>query len=128
MKVNLKIIFGDMKEELVSVETLELAKEKGFPTKIGRKKKDQDIYYFEFPTQALLQKWLREKYNIEIIVRPLDIKNKKLWVKSGYQVTYIQYNITYEQINYDTYPLLEEPYKTYEEALEKGLQEVLRLL
>lgn len=132
-----------MKEELIQFETAKLAKEKGFDISVvnfyttGKKNYltntrnyDDDGYaesnwnnglgsyptspdYVECsaPTQALLQKWLREKCNIEVFVKS-EYKNK---VKIGF---YYGGNLEYSK------PI----YKTYEEALEEGLQEALKLI
>lgn len=94
-----------MTEELVTLETAKLLKEKGMFTDI------------EFPTQSVAQKWLRETKNLHI-------------------------EISYMYENYWTYDILTIPrhdliglsdrpivrYNTYEEALEVGLQEALKLI
>lgn len=70
------------------------------------------------PTQSLLQKWLREVHNIEIWATPYLDDEK------------IEYNHAIVNRNVDVYDLLysAEEYKTYEEALEAGLQEALKLI
>lgn len=94
-----------MTEELVTLETAKLLKEKGMFTDI------------EFPSQSVAQKWLRETKNLHI-------------------------EISYMYENYWTYDILTIPrhdlivlsdrpifrYNTYEEALEAGLQEALKLI
>lgn len=142
-----------MKEELISLETAKLAKEKGFdwgcdyfyhkhktPYITRALEYDSDDGYVEdynwnngygsyptkaedvlcsAPTQSILQKWLREKHNIVVYILP-HAPNKKLddgvrlysaclWYKNEYQ----------SEIKSD---------KTYEGALEKGLQEALKLI
>jgi len=126
-----------MIDELISFETAKLAKEKGFDEKVYREydksgylrctSKSADVVLgpydellksteYPAPTQSLLQKWLREEHKLQIA------------------------------INYcgDTYPTVEEDYdayypsvrnfingnivETYEEALEQGLQEALKLI
>ena len=125
-----------MKEQLISFETAKLAKEKGFPQEPNRRKVPYYNYKGEFngdvtdflrkylreedtsdvesvsaPTQSLLAKWLREKHNIHLIA----YKNINI---DGYDWCYITTDgIT--NIN---------SYKTYEEALEIGLQEALKLI
>lgn len=69
------------------------------------------------PTQSLLQKWLREKHNIDIIVKPWtgDIKGSKTYASDVYifgTTTYIKNT----RVN------------SYEEALEEGLLEALKLI
>lgn len=94
-----------MTEELVTLETAKLLKEKGMFTDI------------EFPPKSVAQKWLRETKNLHI-------------------------GISYMYENYWTYDILTIPrhdliglsdrpiirYNTYEEALEAGLQEALKLI
>ena len=89
--------------------------------------KNSDLHYkdnsekFRFnkgytaPTQSLLQKFLREKHNIIIIVDKIDST-----LNSGFY-----YNI-YSVLVENNYGILE--FKTYEEALEKGLFEALKLI
>lgn len=87
-----------MTDQLISFETAKLAKEKGFeqnPYKIadayGPRYKDgshieirhslfnPDSNICTAPTQSLLQKWLREKYNIHIVIKPFfDSKLNKI--------------------------------------------------
>ncbi len=120
-----------MKEQLVTFETAKLAKEKGFGVYQEecwyKKEESQASYHIteEFvdityrPTQSLLQKWLREEHSIEVFTTPTHISyinNKEYKV----EVEYLHGN----RINcfkHDTF-------KTYEEALEKGLQEALKLI
>ena len=117
-----------MKEEIVSFEVAKLAKEKGFNipcrskyTVMKTKKKfttnsmlsrisTKDNVYL-VPTQSLLQKWLREKHNIIVFINP-------------YPTTYaavIVYNNREDRYATDLYD-------TYEIALEKGLEEALKLI
>lgn len=74
-----------MKEQLISSETAKLAKEKGFDEKClffytGDSKElkqinlkgisnSDTISFCSAPTQSLLQKWLREKHGIDILVQ-----------------------------------------------------------
>ena len=115
-----------MEEQLISFETAKLAKEKGFniicpkvwygilnPT-IGN---DSEFFrehedYCSAPTQSLLQKWIRETHNLDIIPTSNLI---------GYG--YIIYQ-RYPPKNFTNKNL----YQTYEEALEQGLQEALQLI
>lgn len=61
--------------------------------------------YTSIPTQSLLQKWLREKYKIHIYVQPTLSFDK--WT-----------------LNHNFY----QTYNTYEETLEAGLIEALKLI
>lgn len=69
------------------------------------------------PTQSLLQKWLREKYKIILII--------------GYQYEYdstpYSYWIYKEEQSLPINQWVDD-LETYEEALEKGLQEALKLI
>ncbi len=66
------------------------------------------------PTQALLQKWLREVHNIHI-----DIPYMDEVLKYGYKITTILNNTESEEVF---------KFNTYEEALEIGLFEALNLI
>lgn len=120
-----------MTEELVTLETAKLLKEKGFNEyckdiinhkgimmeTIFRTSKDLPKLFYSCPTQSVAQKWLRETKNLHI-------------------------EISYMYENYWTYDILTIPrhdligledrasvrYNTYEEALEAGLQEALKLI
>lgn len=157
-----------MKEQLITLETAKLAKEKGFNIKthtafIGEDffetqhqldwyggwdlaqaedwnekgwiySKDgnkcfgcklDNIKYFEAcsaPTQSLLQKWLREVHKIYIFVEPTlgdDAEiNFAVFATDEFQ-TDLNLNLGYETSYHVS---------TYEEALEKGLQEALKLI
>lgn len=106
-----------MKEQLISVKTLYLAYEKGlFATPLT----DEKIEIIT-PTQSLLQKWLREKHKINIDIRT-EYKRQ----------TYYHIDVVVKSVNdfgAETKSIFEEfNFKTYEEALEKGLQESLKLI
>lgn len=146
-----------MKEQLISFETAKLAKEKGFdwgtdclytPKKELLSGRDYDynglyqwnkepyIYIdnigevhniLSAPTQSLLQKWLREIYEIYIEIEITD--NTKYF--------YFKYIlVTSKDRDYNDLDMIDsakrhwnnERFKTYEEALEKGLQEALKLI
>lgn len=126
-----------MQEELVTLETAKLAKEKGFniftdvcfantPNSDNKQYKKIKLHHSHSvgsvdsfgniltivayaPTQSLLAKWLREEHNIHLIA----YKNINI---DGYDWCFITTDgIT--NIN---------SYKTYEEAYEIGLQEALK--
>ena len=117
-----------MQEQLVTFETVQLLQQKdcnltyckcgGFPECIC----GDDL---KFIPQSLLQKWLREVHNIEISVRAIKWENTEL--KTG---------LVLDSYEYEMYPLKQHYYiyhkipgfKTYEEALEIGLQEALKLI
>lgn len=118
-------------ESLISFETAKLAKECGCELKgdylyIG----DRDIdlilnigtiskIYWHALTQSLLQKWLRKIHKIHIIVNPTVTDN---W-------TFALCNIGNENIELNGEVIYDSTdYNSYEEALEKGLQEALKLI
>ena len=139
-----------MEEQLISFETAKLAKEEGFNLLVNNAYLEDGLLYgtislmeeddsafidvmddiqlenhnhFEFenrysaPTQSLLQKWLREKYNIIVLITyqyKFDSTPYSYWI--------------YKENN--DLPLNQwiNDLNTYEEALEKGLQEALKLI
>ena len=119
-----------MREQLIEFETAKLAKEKRFyaPT-VGSYSQDNiedDNFYlsegvltnynaigmFSAPTQSLLQKWLREEHDIHIMLEAFDDGSWQFWL----------INPKFEEEDDELYQ------KTYEEALEKGLIESLKLI
>jgi hypothetical protein len=129
-----------MTDQLISFETAILAKEKGFNISCStyfRENKStttnscmrlgmEGIKYYAKPTQSLLQKWLREVHNIHINITKLYECSKEPAIFEGWSI-YIA-GRTFETnypINKD---LLTKVFKTYKEALEKGLIEALKLL
>ena len=72
-------------------------------------------YMCSAPTQSLLQKWLREEHNLIVFIAPFIGEKAEGW--SG--EIYLNRNFTQCEI---------EECKSYEEALEKGLQEGLKLI
>ena len=72
-------------------------------------------YYLLAPTQSLLAKWLREEYNIIVLVDYEGI--------DGYYYKFYSYKEGNK--NYDA---SDKNYNTYEEAYEIGLQEALKLI
>ena len=127
-----------MGDQLVIKKTAELAKEKGFNrdtifglnrsnlliSKLAHKigcdsfiswdKHDCDL---KIPTQALLQRWLREEHNININVFTFqNLIDEKL--------KYYCWDI----FEHETLGELSEDYRTYEDALEIALIEALKLI
>ena len=120
-----------MKEQYISFETAKLAKEKGFTQFGGRyytKDGNGPFGYisecavkdgFLCVTQSLLARWIREKHNIHIDSYPNA---------SGY-LYYI--NKTNGTLVYDSDfdgPNDGGAWNSYEEAMESGLQEALKLI
>ena len=120
-----------MKEELISFETAKLANEKGFDWECQNaiSEIDNEIYHANYgvvnwnerptkndalissPTQSLLQRWLREEHNLEVFAKSEYRNTIKIGFYHGGDLDYSR-------------PI----YKTYEEALERGLQEALKLI
>lgn len=91
-----------MTDQLISEKTLNLAKEKGFTW----------APYAKQPTQSLLQKWLREVHNLYVAV-------PYIW---AYKIFNIQKDNDEDLGNSII------SYASYEEALEAGLIEALKLI
>lgn len=135
-----------MKENIVTFQVAKLAKEKGFgvdtgeywvetleheldiprsgiekfpshkPRILGHKPSGNFHIIHGAPTQALLQKWLREIHNIDIIIW-------KNGIDGSYRVEDILLN------NKELTDLeFEDSFDNYENALEEGLYEALKLI
>lgn len=117
-----------MAEEFVTLETAKLLKEKGFRedcmafyTKDGLFKCNAyintNVLKLPSPTQSIAHKWLRETKNLHI---EISYMYGDYWI---YDILTIP--------NHDLVGLSDRPiihYDTYEEALEAGLQEALKLI
>lgn len=103
-----------MEEQLILSETAKLAKEKGFNIRDPK-------YWYPNVTQSLLQKWLREVH--KVLVFPFIAWNLITW---GYNIHFIDSKDVYEELDKRVYHGAN--YKSYEEALESGLQEALKLI
>ena len=127
-------------ETLITFETAKLAKEKKFNIDvnylISQYTKDNSINFservdydnynhknwnndnrvclFSRPTQSLLQKWLREEKDTDILIESIGGKN-------GYYVR-LQY------VDSGDFILSTENYLSYEEAVEQGLNLSLKLI
>lgn len=123
-----------MREEIITFKTAKLAKEKGFSYYVSYSYWNEELtsmtpgyalddgthsdykIYLEYqrylaPTQSLLQKWLREEHNV--------------WVMPEYNGAGIMVYIHNKgKIDSGGIGL----FQTYEQALEKGLQEALKLI
>jgi hypothetical protein len=126
-----------MKETLITFETAKLAKEKGFnhikPNCVGDNKayeKDGILIcankgntqsgYILAPTQSLLQRWLREKHNLHIeLIIDLSDDLETMCFRGFHIIKINKYKNLYQT---------SEVFKTYEEVLERGLQETLKLI
>lgn len=110
-----------MKEELVSYKTVKLAQKKGIDFRSkefsqSANKTNKAGIYHSYVTQSLLQKYLREKHKINVTSCYCEyaIKSCNSW------------NFTLDNPTGRQY--WQGNSKTYEEALEKGLQEALKLI
>ena len=81
----------------------------------NKEKLNAKLYRCSAPTQSLLAKWLREEYNIIVLVDYEGI--------DGYYYKFYSYKEGNK--NYDA---SYKNYNTYEEALEAGLQVALKLI
>ena len=126
-----------MEEQLISFETAKLAKEKSFNPKVelyySKNTKTYSITYGDYPavSQSVLQLWLREKYDIHLSIEfSGDHKkyavggfdenlNKKLDIRPRIN------NLPEHKCNFIRKVW---KYKSYENALEFGLQEALKLI
>lgn len=119
-----------MKEQLISFETAKLAKEKGFGLKSANKYDDEgriiepilqvscEIYY-PFCSQSLLQKWLREKHGIFVSINVMPCSGL---VDFNY---IIRFSKDIGRVECSNEILVNNK---FEEALEKGLKEALKLI
>ena len=123
-----------MKDQIISFETAKLAKKKGFNEPCLECYVEKGTLYnnnregIEFtnkqllitncsaPTQSLLQRWLREIHNIDIIIW-------KNGIDGSYRVEDILLN-NKEITNLE----FEDSFDNYENALEEGLYEALKLI
>ena len=134
-----------MLEELVTFETAKLATKKGFGNfceemfdKSGKPYSQRFLYKsaiptgYNRPTQSLLQKWLREVHNIYVSSLPYqDYSDNWKPIDLMYYYSVIDLNKFIKQdINNGTIGELGSDinFKTYEEALEIGLQQALQLI
>ena len=120
-----------IEEQYVTFETAKLAKEKGFdiPTRYGFSERrslvrvdtsdnwNQDKELYSRPTQSLLARWLREVHDISV---------------AAYRTWAMDNSYNYEiLVGTDFEKMIREECecdRTYEEAMEAGLQEALKLI
>ena len=115
-----------MKEELITFDTAKLAKEKGCHLTHYDSMYNQDgnigsPYKETYPkySQSLLQRWLREEFGIHVWVQP-----NLLWQEYSHKGVVDRRNTHKTNLSFDG----ESMKATYEEALEAGLQEALKLI
>lgn len=96
-----------MDEKFVTLDTLKSLTEKGFS-------------YYHFPTQSVAQKWLRETKNLHISI----VRNVCGY---GYDICKADNGTHITDGIFDS-PNDGGQWDTYEEALEIGIQEALKLI
>lgn len=123
-----------IEEQFVSFDTAQMLKEAGFDvpvykhyTKTGaiwtsampEKHNDKmDYMCFPCPTQALAARWLREAYHYAVCV----------WFSKDHEKWFYAHG-NMDNIVFDTdYCISEYIYDSYEEGLEAGLQEAVKLI
>lgn len=95
-----------MEEQIISFNTAKLA------YKIGFRDHSKNPEYIARPTQSLLQKYLREKHNIYILILRANKNDKHVFTYTLQSIGDASWNT----------------YDTYEEALEVALQEAIRFI
>ena len=127
-----------MTEELVTLKTAKILKEKGFNEfckdiindngkimeTVYRTNNDLPKSFYSCPTQSIAQKWLREIRGVYVYVEPVIGKRWKL--------SFCDFNVPTEESDWMENEINKgngyKVYVTYEEALEAGLQEALKLI
>lgn len=127
-----------MTEELVTLETAKLLKEKGFNEycenvidinnmlrkTLYRINDDLPKQCFSRPTQSVAQKWLREIRGVYVYVEPV--------IGKRWTLSFCDFNVPTEESDWMENEINKgngyKVYVTYEEALEAGLQEALKLI
>lgn len=112
-----------MTEELITLETAKLLKEKGFQQRkylINVSTLHHCYKYLSVPPQSVAQKWLRETKNLHIEIYRNACGYGYIIVKAN--------NGTWMEDDDAKGPNDGGNWDTYEEALEEGLQEALKLI
>jgi hypothetical protein len=138
-----------MIDEIIIFETAKLANGKGFPTNLfntswynsngiilGSIDNLEDKTTFLAPTQSLLQRWLREMHTIYITIVKETLGSDE-WA-FAYEISYLPKEHENEKrrcphfVNIDSFRMGYATYSgawdSYEEALENGLQQALKLI
>lgn len=124
-----------MEEQYITFETADLAQEKGFNIRCeyfynegsGWKLQSDSILrtgkdeFLEAPTQSQLQKWLRDEKDIFVNVEPIRHNEK---IKYSALVLSLKGNDSKLELLLDGFTM----YSSYEDAIEEGLQESLKLI
>ena len=119
-----------MKEQLISFETAKLASKKGFYWWTEKRYNRNGLFNeskswsISAPTQSLLQKWLREEHGFSFEIQTKY--NKPSQISSDFwRLSIKDMNRLFKNCNPNRAYITG---KTYEEVLEKGLQEALKLI
>ena len=133
-----------MEEKLINLDTAKLAKEKGLTyDDVGQSFRgngeftySNSEYFYPAPTQALLQKWLREIHNIYITIHR-EVLGSDEWGYS-YNIEYLPKDksnvkrrckeFIYIESFYESIGSYTGAWDTYEEAFERGLFKALKLI
>lgn len=127
-----------MKEKRIEFATAKLAKEKGFDIETyeldymvdGNYPEKQGACvscttYIKCSTQTLLQKWLREVHNIDVSPYVIEMESNNRTLSQDLETKEYHYHLWKDGIKEWA---IGRSYKTYEDALETGLQEALKLI
>ena len=129
-----------MTEELVTLGTAKLLKEKGFDKICEFAYADEYLHIMRLtstnsfldemsggyaaPTKSIAQKWLREIKGVYVYVEPV--------IGKRWKISFCDFNVPTEESDWMENEINKgngyKVYATYEEALEAGLQEVLKLI
>lgn len=126
-----------IEEDIITLKTAKLAMEKGFKKFNAQYNYSEENNYnlclnvytkedllnykiYPAPTQALLQKWLRNEKKLSVNIFLVFNSVKKIW---SYEIESLNTDLFIENKN-----ISEIDENTYEEALEDGLQRALMLL
>ena len=98
--------------------------------KYGKQKSKIKHILYPATSQSLLQRWLREEYSIDVVLDPERYKNGvNYMVQAQKWDLQADHEINPNFIVKGSYWFNDNgEYPTYEEALEKGLQEALKLI
>ena len=116
-----------MIEQLITKETFELAKLKGFDVydcRCGGFPECICNHDYLLPTQTVVHTWLRNKQQLHVEVKPWK-SNEDIPVWHAQVFTLKRFNVSFQSFEYVT---MFNYGKEYEEALEKGLVSALNLL
>lgn len=111
-----------MEEQLISFATSKLAKEKGFNEYHKQNSCKKGIEKVHLTYQSLLQKWLRDKHNIHIYIKPYIDEELN-------QILYEDFIIKFENNDLDFNEFSSFTFEhTYEESLEIALLTALNTI